>query len=122
MDAAGVLLATQVDEPSADFVLCVQIDGKDPPSQIVAGLQRANKIVVPGSECQWVPTTSGSYYLRTHHRAYIINVHNAKWLTGMSFQVQVDKLHTAKWGAGFIAKMAQNGDKWIVIELTSWIV
>ena len=81
-DVASAVLAKMIANASSGVVLCVAMNGSDPPRAFLKSLREPAHTVVTRSDChEATDTAHPSYQLGTHHPAHLLDVSDAVWIS-----------------------------------------
>ena len=117
-DVAEVVLRKLIaDIPSSQLVLCLQINGRDPPKSLLRRLQRADRTVVPGTECHdWVDLDHGSYHIKTGKAAHFLRVSDAVWASKTTVEVQAQEHYHGLWASFWTVRLTRDASGWRIIS------
>jgi hypothetical protein len=110
-------LITDIDTPK--LVLCLQINGRNPPTSTLRELQRPDRIVVAGSECHdWEDTQRGSWYRKTGAPAHFLRVSDAIWKSKSNVEVQAQDHFHGKWARYWVVRLVRANGVWKIVSFT----
>ncbi|MEO6366030.1 MAG: hypothetical protein ABIO38_08300, partial [Luteimonas sp.] len=116
-DALALLILNSESSMRAPAVLCVAVDGRDPSPNVLAGLQRPSRTVVPASQCVRVANAaSGSYHRPTGNKAFFIEVSGFRQASATA-QIRFNAFHHRQSATNKTLEVRQVGDAWEIVQM-----
>lgn len=118
LDVAKVVLEKLISDASPGLVLCINVNGSDPPGQLLNQLQRPGRTIVGHSKCH--PSTDGgahpSYYGRTRRPAHFLTVSDAIQISQTELTVQANDWYHGKWASYWTVRLTRNDSGWHIVS------
>jgi hypothetical protein len=118
VDVAQVVLEKMVADASPDLVLCIDLNGSDPPTKVLARLQRPDRTIVSGSQCHRA-TDGGdhpSYYGDAHRPAHFLAVSRTIRISQTDLTVQAVESYHMKWASFWTVRLTRNDSGWHIVS------
>ena len=99
-------------------MLCFNINGADPPAEVLAQLKRPGRFITGRSKCHWA-TDGGdhpSYYGRTHRPAHFLSVSNATQISRTELTVQAYESYHMKWASFWTVRLSHDDAAWHIVS------
>jgi hypothetical protein len=117
-EAARVVLDKVIADDSPNMILCIQIDGADPPAALLSALNRPHRTIVPASACHLADDVDHpTYYLATHAPAALLSVSATRWTSPTSIEVRADRFYHPKNGRFCTARLSKVSGHWKLISI-----
>jgi hypothetical protein len=117
-EAARVVLEKVIADDSPNMVLCIQIDGTDPPPELLGALHRPDRTIVPASACHLADDVDHpTYYLATHAPAALLSVSATRWTSPNSIAVRADRFYHPKNGRFCTARLSNVTGHWKLVSI-----
>jgi hypothetical protein len=114
-DVAQVVMEALISNASPDVVLCIEINGSDPPADFLSQLQRPGKTIVSRSSCH--SKAGGSYYGKAHLPAHFLVVSDEIQRSPTELTVQANEWYHGKWAMYWTVHLAHDDSGWRVVSL-----
>jgi len=118
VDVAQVVLEKMVADASPDLGLCIDLNGADPPTKVLARLQRPDRTIVSGSQCHRA-TDGGdhpSYYGDAHRPAHFLAVSRTMRISQSALTVQAVESYHMKWASFWTVRLTRNDSGWHIVS------
>ena len=116
-DTLALLILNSESSMRAPAVLCVAVDGKDPSANVLAGLQRPSRTVVPASQCVRVANpASGSYHRPSGAKAFLLDVSGFRQGADAA-QIRFNAFHSAKSATSKTLEVHQENGAWEIVRM-----
>jgi hypothetical protein len=117
-EAARVVLEKVIADDSPNMVLCIQIDGTDPPPELLGVLHRPDRTIVPASACHLADDVDHpTYYIATHAPAALLSVSATRWTSPHSIAVRADRFYHPKNGRFCTARLSNVTGHWKLVSI-----
>jgi hypothetical protein len=118
-DVAKVVLDKLIANSSPELVLCIEINGSDPPGELLDRLQTPGRTIVSRSKCHRA-TDGGdhpSYYGKTHRPAHFLAVSDAIRISPTELTVQANEWYHRKWARYWTVSLTGDDSGWRIVSL-----
>ena len=118
IDVATIVLEKMIADAAPDLVLCIDINGSDPPRELLDQLQRPGRTIVGRSKCHRA-TDGGyhpSYYGNTRRPAHFLAVSDAIQISQTELTVQANEWYHMKWASYWTVRLTRNDSGWRIVS------
>src|SRR5205823_2908509 len=113
-DVAQIVLEKMIADSAVELVLCIDVNGADPPGKLLDQLQRPGRVIVSGSKCHRA-TDGGlhpSYFGKSRRRAHFLTVSDAIQISRTEMTVQANDWYHMKWASYWTVRLAHDDSGW----------